>query len=474
MIKKVVKNIAHKWDQVQSHTVGGKGKIRVICFGGAEQVTGSNFLIEFNGKQILIDAGLPQGLDAEHKEWKPLEYDASKVDYLFITHSHMDHIGRVPYLVANGFRGKIFSTKPSKDIAIAALKDALHIMTKDLEKGKMDFLPYKERDMETSFTLWKTANYREVVRVDRDLSVVFYNSSHVLGSAFIQVNCGGEKVLFTGDMGKNSLLLPEADIPTDSDIIFMETVYGGRKHENVEERREKLLQSIKDEVERKGTLVVAAFAIERTQEVLKEINDFIENKEIPKIPVYLDSPLAIEMTKIFKKYSSLFNQEIQEHINHGDDIFKFPGLHFTESRDESEAINNINGPKIVIAGSGMIAGGRIIHHVRKYIGNSKNTILLAGYQAIGTYGRLLAEGKKHIVFYGEPFEVNAKIKQLSGYSAHRDQDGLLEFVKAVSKNCKSLNLILGDKESLLEFQTVLYQKQGIHAHICIAKEVLDF
>jgi metallo-beta-lactamase family protein len=270
------------------------------------------------------------------------------------------------------------------------------------------------------------------------------------------------------------LLLPEADIPTDSDVVFMETVYGSREHENVQERKEKLLQSIKEEIEKKGTLVIAAFAIERTQEVLKELNDFIETKQIPKIPVYLDAPLAIDITKIFKHYESYFNPEMQTHIKHGDDIFKFPGLHMTQTHEESQAINNIPGPKIVIAGSGMIAGGRIIHHVRKYISNPKNTILLAGYQAVGTYGRLLSEGKKHIIFYGEPFEVNAKIKQLTGYSAHRDQEGLLEFVDVVRKNCKSLNLILGDNESLLAFRQAVYERFNIRAHICLKKEVLEF
>lgn len=489
MIKKVAKNItrdiANRWDSLQTHDVGGKGNIRVTCFGGAEQVTGSNFLIEITDRRnnnkvtrILIDCGLPQGLDAEHKQWAPLGYNCEEIDFLFITHAHMDHIGRIPFLKASGFRGRIISTKPTKEMAYVALQDALHIMTKEVEKGNMDFMPYKERDIESSFSVWKSINYRESLRLDKNISVTFFNSSHVLGSAFIQLSCGEkgneEKILFTGDMGKNSLLLPEADIPTDSDVVFMETVYGGRLHENVGERQQKLLQAIKDEVARKGTLVIAAFAIERTQEVLKEINDFMEEKKIPKMPVYLDSPLAIDITKIFKHYESYFNENIQGHIKHGDDIFKFPGLHFTDSKDESMNINNIQGPKIVIAGSGMIAGGRIIHHVRKYIGSEKNTILLAGYQAVGTYGRLLAEGKKHIIFYGEPFDVKANIMQLSGYSAHRDKEGLLEFVDIVRKNCKSLNLILGDTESLMEFRQSVYERFGIRAHICLKKEVLDF
>lgn len=480
MIKKLTQNISQKWDSVRTHTVGGEGNVKVTCFGGAEQVTGSNFLIEFLDRKInkttkiLIDCGLPQGLDAEHNHWADFAYNPREIDYLFVTHAHMDHIGRIPFLKAKGFNGKIFSTKPTKDITHVSLLDGFHIMSKDYEKGVLDFMPYKERDVESSMAAWKTADYRQPVRLEKNISATFFNSSHVLGSAFIQFDFNGEKFLFTGDMGKNSLLLPESDIPTDSDVVFMETVYGNRMHENTEERQRKLLDAIKDEIARKGTLVIAAFAIERTQEVLKEINDFIEEKKIPKIPVYLDSPLAINITKIFKKYESYFNNNMQEHIKHGDDIFRFPGLHMTEAHEQSQAINDIPGPKIVIAGSGMIAGGRVIHHVRRYISDSKNTIMLAGYQAVGTYGRLLSEGKKRIIFYGEPFNVNAQIKQLSGYSAHRDKEGLLEFVDVVKNNCKSLNLILGDTESLIEFRQAVYDRFGIRAHICLKKEVLEF
>jgi metallo-beta-lactamase family protein len=385
MIKKVVKKVASRWDSVNSHTVGGKGNIKVICHGGAEQVTGSNFLVEYTDRntnkitRILIDCGLPQGLDAEHNHWADFTYNPSEVDFLIITHAHMDHVGRIPFLKAKGFDGRILSTKATKEISHLALKDALHIMTKDFEKGSLDELPYKERDIESSFASWKTTEYRQVFRINNFISITLFNSSHVLGSAFVQITFGEagsqEKILFTGDMGKNSLLLPEADIPTDSDVVFMETVYGSRLHEGTNERKQKLLDAVKSAIEKKGTLVIAAFAIERTQEVLKELNDFIEEKKIPKIPVYLDSPLAINVTKIFKHYENMFNEEMQGHRRHGDSLFHFPSLHETESQSESQAINKVPGPKIIVAGSGMIAGGRIIHHVRQYLSDPKSTIM---------------------------------------------------------------------------------------------------
>jgi metallo-beta-lactamase family protein len=478
VVKKISKNIAHKWDQIESQKVGGSGKIKVTCFGGAEEVTGSNFVLEFGGKKIMVDCGLPQGLDAKHKEWIPFAYDVSEIDYLLVTHAHMDHIGRIPFLLASGFVGQIFSTKPTLEMSKPAFDDALHILTKNLEKGKIDNLPYQKQDIEDALSKWKTVEYRENLilgdNMKSNFSAVFTNSSHILGSAFIQINCNGEKVLFTGDMGDHSLLLQEADIPTDSDIVFMETVYGGRTHEHVDDRSEYIKKIIIDDINNKGTLVIPAFAIERTQEILKEINDLVETNKIKKIPVYVDSPLAIKMTEVFAHHKELMSNAIKSQMRGGDDIFKFPGLHFTETHDESIAINDIPGPKIIIAGSGMVAGGRVVHHVQKYMEGKKNTIMLAGYQAMGTYGRLLSDGKKEIVMNGEAYAVNAKVVQLSGYSAHRDQNSLLEFVKIIAPTCNSLNLILGDIESLEAFRKFAYEKLNIKAHICMKGEVLDF
>lgn len=489
MIKKVkeqgakfLQDVGHRWDQVQNHALGGKGKIKVICHGGAETVTGSNFELQFqDGKKlrrVLIDCGLPQGLDAQHKEWEPLNYDAENIDYLLVTHAHMDHIGRIPFLFASGFSGIVYSTRATKEMSEIAFADAFHILKSNYDKGMIVEMPYEERDIQHALNNWKTIEYRQNLKLFDNMSATFFNSSHVLGSAFIQINCGDkkntEKVLFTGDMGANSLLLPEADIPTDSDIVFMECVYGGRVHEHLTDRTEFLRQTIEDVISKHGTLVIPAFSIERTQEILTEINNFVENKQIKVLPVFLDSPLSIDITKIFHKHFDMLRDNVRAQIKNGDDIFKFPGLHLTDTRDESIQIAKTPGPKIVIAGSGMIAGGRVIHHVRNYLEGRNNTILLAGYQAPGTYGRLLTENKKEIIFYGEHLNVNAKIAQLSGYSAHRDQNDLLKFVEKIKSNCKSLNLILGDAESLLEFKRVTKLNLNINAHICLKGETLEF
>lgn len=486
MIKKIIeagkvvgKNVANKWDQVQSHADGGKGNIKVICHGGAESVTGSNFELQYldgdkkrNGLRILIDAGLPQGLEAAHHEWEKFNFETEKIDYLLVTHAHMDHIGRIPFLFASGFNGIVYSTKATREMSEVAFADAMHINQKNFERGVILEMPYEERDIQHAMSNWKTIEYKQNLKLSEKVSATFFNSSHVLGSAFIQLNCAGEKVLFTGDMGANSLLLPEADIPTDSDIVFMETVYGGRVHEHLDDRTEFLKNIIEETISKRGTLVIPAFSIERTQEILKEINDFVEHKELPVLPVFLDSPLSISITKIFHKHFDMLSEKIKKQVKSGDDIFKFPGLHLTDSKDESISISRTPGPKIVIAGSGMVAGGRVIHHVRNYLEGRNNTILLAGYQAPGTYGRLLTENKKEIIFYGEHLQVNAKIAQLSGYSAHRDKNDLLKFVEIIKGNCKNLNLILGDAESLLDFKREVKNKLNIDAHICLKGETL--
>jgi metallo-beta-lactamase family protein len=291
----------------------------------------------------------------------------------------------------------------------------------------------------------------------------------------IQISSRGKKLLMTGDMGNNSLLLKDADIPSDSDYVCMECVYGNRRHEGMETRSMELEQTILDNIQRKGTLVIPAFSIERTQEVLSEINDLVESRKMPVIPVYLDSPLSIEITHIFHHYKHLLKGSVQDKISRGDDVFSFPGLHMSHTRDESMEINHIPGPKIVIAGSGMVQGGRVMHHVKRYLEDPNNTIMMVGYQARGTTGnKLLREDRKTVTIGEAVLDINARVMNLGGYSAHRDVDALCEFVAKVKDNCKQLNLILGDEESLLGFKEIVKEKFNIDAYIPSRGEVLEF
>lgn len=467
-------------------------KVKVTFAGGARAVTGSNFLIDvprisigveshhghtFKNQEfirILIDCGLPQGQEKDEHIWQPFIYDPKTVDYLLVTHAHLDHIGKIAFLINQGFSGRIISTKATREISRPAMEDAFNIMYSEAERQGLEEAPYKMEDVTVAFTLWKAVEYREEAHLAEGLTVRFTNASHVLGSAMIQLDTGAEKILFTGDMGNNSLLLQEADIPSDSDHVFMECVYGNRKHEGLEHRSEMLEKVILDNIHNKGTLVIPAFSIERTQEVLSEINDLVESRQMPVIPVYVDSPLSIEITHIFDHYKHLLRDTVQEKFAKGDNVFSFPGLHMSHTRDESMEINDIEGPKIVIAGSGMMQGGRVMHHAKRYLDNPKNTIMMVGYQARGTLGARLLNPETHEVQIGEAhIPVHAKILNLSGYSAHRDVDALVDFVAHVKDHAKSINLILGDDESLEGFQKTLKEKFNIDTHIPDKGEVLE-
>ncbi len=450
-------------------------KIKITCVGGAEMVTGSNFLIEFEDKKILIDCGLEQGIEASHKDtWKPFPYDTTKINFLLVTHAHLDHIGKIPFLVKEGFNGRIISTKATREIARESMFDTYNVLVSDfIKKGLQDSIPYSGEDVEVALGLWHHLEYKEGLEIFPGVSIKLFNSEHILGSAFIQLNIHGKKILFTGDMGDNSILLEPADIPTDSDYIFMETVYGNRVHPHLEDRKKNLELAIEDIIRDRGTMVIPAFSIERTQEILSEINDFVEERQIPVIPVYLDSPLAISITHVFYRFKNLLNLEMRNKMKKGDDIFSFPGLHFTHTRDESIHINDIKGPKIVIAGSGMMAGGRVMHHVQQYIEKPYNTILFVGYQAAGTLGRRIQSGEKEVLIHGFPMHVKAQITTISGYSAHRDQNALLDFVNVVKGKAKQIFLILGDRESLEGFQSFVKEKINIDTRICKDKEVIE-
>lgn len=470
-------------------------KIHVTFAGGARAVTGSNFLIDIPHEvsgvheldahhqhhfknqgfvRILVDCGLPQGQEKPENIWQPFIYDPKTVDYLLVTHAHLDHIGKIAFLINQGFSGKIISTKATREISRPAMEDAYNIMAGDAKKEGLEDTHYRMEDVTVAFTIWKAVEYRENVHLAEGLTARFTNASHVLGSAMIQIDNGKEKVLFTGDMGNNSLLLQEADIPTDSDYVFMECVYGNRKHDHVDDRTKLLDNVIEDIIQKKGTLVIPAFSIERTQEVLSEINDLVESRQMPVIPVYVDSPLSIEITHIFDHYKNLLRDTVQEKFAKGDNVFSFPGLHMSHTRDESMEINDVEGPKIVIAGSGMMQGGRVMHHAKRYLDNKKNTIMMVGYQARGTLGAKLLNPETHEVQIGEAhIPVHARILNLSGYSAHRDVDALTDFVSQVKDNAKKIFLILGDDDSLEGFQKTLKDKFNIDAYIPNKGEVLE-
>ncbi|MBI2100794.1 MAG: MBL fold metallo-hydrolase [Candidatus Vogelbacteria bacterium] len=431
----------------------------ITFHGGAGTVTGANFLLEVSpstplgtSRKFLIDCGLFQGGKiVEDKNREPFPYNPASIDALLVTHAHLDHVGRIPKLVREGFHGVIYSTPPTRDIAELILTDSLGVMEKEAKAGNKPLL-YREADVRAAMNLWQTRGYEEKLELG-DANICFRDAGHILGSAMIEVltvgpSSGGasRKIVFTGDLGNSpSPLLADTASVSDADYLVMESVYGDRAHAGMSERRDKLEDAIENTMRAGGTLMIPAFSIERTQELLYEIEQMMAEGRIPEVPVYLDSPLAIQVTAVYKKYESYFNERVSDPDFIRDGLFNFRHLKKTLSTGESKAIPPA-GRKVIIAGSGMSNGGRIIHHEKHYLVDPKNTLLLVGYQSVGSLGRQLQDGVRTVTILGESVPVRAKVLTLSGYSAHRDRDGLLAFVELAADSLKKVFVAMGEPQ----------------------------
>lgn len=423
-------------------------KAKLTFSSGTNGPTGSNFLLEAGGKKILIDCGLIQGSKvSEEENREPFVYDPASIDALFVTHAHLDHIGRVPLLVKSGFRGKIYSTPPTKDLAEIMVEDGLHLMEKEAKHEGKEAI-YGTDDIKKALSLWEGLPYHQELSITDDMSVKLYDAGHILGSAMVEITYNSKKILFTGDLGNSPApLLKDTEYLSDIDYLVIESVYGDRVHERREERKELLENIIEDTIGKRGILLIPAFSLERTQELLFEINDLVEHDRIPETPVFLDSPLAIKATAVYKKYEDYFNTDAQAVIRSGDDVFDFPMLKFTPDAEDSKAILGVPPPKVIIAGSGMSNGGRILHHEKNYLSDPKTTLLLVGYQSVGTPGRLMQEGAKFVKIMGEEIEVRARVESIHGYSAHRDTNGLFDFVDYMKDTVQKVFAVMGEPKA---------------------------
>jgi metallo-beta-lactamase family protein len=432
--------------------------------GGVGDVTGANFLLEVGGTKLLVDCGLIQGdRFALLKNGDPFPYDPSSIDALLVTHAHADHIGRIPKLIRDGFKGMIYSTPPTRDLAEIMLEDAYRVMLYEEERyGTERF--FEQRHIKETFELWKTHPYHDSFSPGKNITVIFSDAGHILGAAMISVEHGGKRFLFTGDIGNvPQPLLNPPEIVKDYDYLLMESVYGDRAHEEVKERTDLLRMYIEDTIEKKGTLIIPAFSLERTQGMLYEINNLVEDGLVPQIPVFLDSPLAIRVTEIYRKHIAHLKDSVQAEIREGDDIFDFPKLSFTRTVKDSEEIDHTQGPKIIIAGSGMSHGGRILAHEKQYLEDSRTTLLLVGYQAVGSLGRLLNDGAKKVRILDTEVRVKAKIAQIRGYSGHADRDQLIEYVSQGCGKTKQVFVAMGEERSSLFLVQRLRDYLGLSA-----------
>lgn len=453
--------------------------MKITFLGATKTVTGSNYLVEAAGKKFLVDCGMWQGKkELEEENFQEFEFNPLDIDFVLLTHAHIDHSGRIPKLYKEGYRNKVYAHKATCDLCTIMLPDSGHIQEtenewknrKRMRKGESPREPLYTAEMAIKcLEIFEPVKYDEIIDITPEIHVRFNDAGHMLGSSIIELwveeNGKQTKTVFTGDLGNNDIpLLNEPTMIEDADFLVMESTYGSRKHIRNDEKAEMFLDIVSETLDKKGTVVIPSFAVGRTQEILYELNKIKATKNdekfmreyetLMKAPVYVDSPLAISATEVFKENMDLFDEETQEEIMKGDNPLEFPGLKFTVTADESKALNDSTEPCIIISASGMCEVGRIKHHLKHNLWNPNSTILFVGYQAPGTLGYNIVNGAKKVKIFGDEIAVNARVEYLEGYSGHADQDGLMNFVYSFRKKPKQIFLVHGEEES----QDVLAQK----------------
>ncbi|MEK7583272.1 MAG: MBL fold metallo-hydrolase [Patescibacteria group bacterium] len=448
--------------------------MKITFYGGAGWVTGANYLLEGNEKRILVDCGLFQGSKyADDLNYQPFGYDPKTIDFVFVTHSHIDHIGRLPKLFKEGFSGVVYATSATRDLIEVALPDNLEHITREAKENGHEPL-YEKEDVAGLIALIKGVEYRQMLDLGDGISAMLHDAGHILGSAFIEFRWsdGGapKKLIFSGDLGNPPTpLLRPTEFIHDADYIVIESAYGDRAHEDRTERRGKLAEIVIESIRRGGVLMIPSFSLERTQELLYELNELHEKKIIPQVPIFVDSPLAIKMTAVYQKHHEYFNRQASYLINSGDDVFAFPGLRMTASVQESKAINDVPQPKIIIAGSGMSQGGRILHHEIRYLPDPNSAILMVGYQVMGSRGRKIMQGDSYVNIFGENIPVRCRVLTLQSYSAHADQPTLLHWLAEANskKHLKRVFIVQGEERVAKTLATVAHERLGIEAIVPI-------
>ena len=443
--------------------------IKLKFCGGAGIVTGACYLLETPKTKILVDCGMFQGSRfSEILNEDKFPFDPKEIDAVLLTHAHIDHIGRLPKLLKEGFKGKIFGTPPTIDFARALLADAEHIMRIEAEKEGWQPI-YSLKDVDAVFPLTEMIGYEQTIQISEDLSCRFQNAGHILGSSIIEVFIIKEdgsktKVVFSGDLGNSPapLLNKTKDI-AEADYVIIESAYGDRMHGSRDETQGILEDVVEETIKAGGVLIIPSFATERTQELLYELNKLVENGKIPRVPVFIDSPLAIKITEIYKKYPEFYNREAVQLIKSGDEIFNFPGLKFSETIEQSKQINAVHPPKIIVAGSGMSHGGRVLYHEKLYLPDPKSAILMIGYQIAGSIGRRLLDGEQIVRIHGADVHVRARVIQVSGYSAHADQKQLIQWIEPMRLSLKKVFVVQGEENASSVFAELVMDKLAVSA-----------
>lgn len=447
--------------------------VRITSYGAAGTVTGSCHLIEVQETRILVDCGMFQGqeyITALNRE--PLGFDPTTLDAVVLTHGHLDHCGRLPLLVQEGYEGPIYATRPTYDVARFILLDSARIQHEDwlraeeheVRHGRHVPPPlYTEQDVFDTLDLFEPARYGEAIRVG-SLRLTFGNAGHILGSAFILIEGDGVQLVCSGDVGTwEQHVVPEPELPPEADVVLLESTYGGRVHEPLEQAMAKIAAFITEVVEAGGNVLIPTFALERAQDVLFILRKLHREGRIPEVKTFLDSPLAINFTRLHRRYPEQLGQAVKRVILRGDDPFSWPGLQLTRTQRESRRIDFIESGAVIMAGSGMATGGRIMRHLFNNLWREECGVLFVGFQAEETLGRALIDGAKEVEIYGEPVVVRARITNIDGLSAHADEPQLLKWVAPT--RATHVFLVHGESPAPEALQASLKDRLGVESTI---------
>lgn len=452
---------------------------KVTFLGAARNVTGSCYLLETSDARVLVDCGLFQEREYQERNWQSFPFAPETIDAVFLTHAHLDHCGLLPKLVRDGYKGKIYCTQATAEIARIILLDAAHLQEEDARykakrhqregrRGPYPEVPlYTTSDAEAVLPHFAAVEYGNCVKVKDSVEGCYHDAGHVLGSASIAitVKLNGEKrrILFSGDIGEpDRPIINDPAIFDKADYVVVEATYGDRthiEHENTDIQK-RLRDCINETITAGGNIVVPSFALERSQELLYHLNELFLRKEIPPITIFLDSPMAIRITEVFKQHAELFDREMMKHLRRGNSPFNFDNLKIVQTTEESQAINTIKGSVMIIAGSGMVTGGRIKHHLVHNITRQESTILFIGYQAQGTPGRQLLDGATQIRLLGKIYPIKARVVKIEGFSAHADRDGLLAWLSDLHNPPRSVIITHGAETATTNFAEFLHERTG--------------
>lgn len=448
--------------------------LEIEFLGGARTVTGSHHLLTIEDKKILLDCGLFQGRRSEsYEKNKNFSFNPSEVDVLLLSHAHIDHSGNIPNLVKNGFNGNIYATSATVDLCQIMLRDSAHLQELDVEfvnkkRKKIGEPPveplYQLEDVEKAMQHFIGVQYNRQIEILPNIKVTFRDAGHILGSAGLQleIQYRSKNIRFgySGDIGRpNSPVIRSPDILRELDYLIMESTYANRLHSDSEEIEEELASTIRSVIDRNGKIIIPAFAVGRTQTLVYVLHKLFNQDRIPSIPIYVDSPLAVNATNVFRSHPECLDRETYRiFLEEGTDPFGFERLIYIKTTEESKKLNQMNEPMIIISASGMAEGGRILHHLRNNIENPKNLILFVGYAAKNTLARKIMDGEKHVKIFGETFEVNSEVKTMDYFSAHADQKELLDYLKFNPPDkLKKLFLVHGEEDQALPFVEILYK-----------------